>query len=268
VTVDFSGRTPFSHGPFEGELVSTLRLQIGRARLSRDSGSLGSSSPELRRRGPRVQTIGLEYSVESATGSLSADFAGLPGPGCAPLDACGAAGSLSYSLGPPTESVEVVGRRRVHGRGGGLGFALLALRQGRMSTRVEALSNTRDDSAGNGTTTTRVTLPDGTVCSDSVTGEAPSLDAGGRPLELLLGPSGGASFASVRTHCPGPAATDLTGGGGLASGRLDARTLGNDRIDLPLRSGGPLAGPGYAGSRSGEIVLHLRLRHAVAEVAP
>ena len=35
VTVDFTGRTPFAHGPFAGDLVSTLRLTIGRARLRR-----------------------------------------------------------------------------------------------------------------------------------------------------------------------------------------------------------------------------------------
>ncbi|MFL5910284.1 MAG: hypothetical protein ACJ768_06930 [Gaiellaceae bacterium] len=267
VTVDFAGRTPFAHGPFAGELVSTLRLTIGRARLIRESAdSTYSSPPPRRRRTRRVQTIGLQYDVESVSGGVRADFAGLPGPGCTPLDACGASGSVGYSLAATPEEVDVFGQRRVRGDGAGLGFALLALRQGRMHTRVEALSTRPDDFAGQGSATSRITLPGGSVCSDTATGEAASLDSGAHPLELLLGPSSQLGGDAVRTRCPGPSQADLAGGGALASGRLDARTLGNNRIDLPLRTAGPLVGPGYAGSRSGEIVLHLRLRHAGAQV--
>lgn len=268
VTVDFSGRTPFAHGPFAGELVSTLRLTIGRARLSRESADSGSSSPPRPRRTPRVQTIGLQYDVDSVSGGLRADFAGLPGPGCALFDACGASGSVGYSLAATSEEVDVLGQRRVRGDGGGLGFALLALRQGRMQTRVEALSIRPDDSAGQGSATARVTLPGGSVCSDSATGEAAPLDSGGHPLELVLGPSSQLGGDAVRTRCPGPSQADLAAGGALAAGRLDPRALGNHRIDLPLRTAGALVGPGYAGSRSGEIVLHLRLRHASARVVP
>ena len=268
-TIDFSGRTPFAHGPFAGELVSTLRLAIGRARLSREAPDSNYSSPPRRRRrrsAPRVQSIGLDYAVESVSGGLSADFTGLPGPGCAPLDACNSSGSLSYLLRSTSESVEIFGQRRVHGNGGGLGFALLALRQGRMRTRVEALSIGPDDSTGQGTASARVRLPDGTVCTDSATGPGAGLDSGGRPLELVLAPSGQGGADPLRTRCPGPSDADLGGGGGVAAGTLDARALGNDRIDLPLRTSGPLVGPGWAGSRSGEIVLHLRLRHAATGV--
>ena len=273
VTIDFSGRIPFAHGPFAGEVVSTLRLGVGRANPRRFDVGPRPSIPRRPRRpapGPRVQAIVLDYGVESTTGSLEAEFAGLPGPGCAPLDACGAAGRLTYSLGRPGAEVIVFGARRVHGRRGEFGFALLALRQGRMKVRTELEPTNPDtDSPAPGTVAARVALPDGTECRDSVTSPAPTLESAGAReggFGLVFASAQELGADALRTRCPGPSQADLSGGGALARAAFDPRTLGNDTIDLPLRTGGPLAGSGYGGTRSGEIVLHLRLRHALTEV--
>jgi hypothetical protein len=270
-TVDMSGRTPLRLGVFTGEVISTLTLRVGRAARRIEEVS-GRERRPRRPRLPRTQVVELDYVADGASGALTADFSGLPGPGCAPLDACGASGSVAYSLGRLDETFYVVGHRRVRGGGGGLGFALLALRQGRMDARLDVESEDEDGTNGQGstgTTSARVTLPDGTVCGDSVTGPVPAL-AGrrspSRALKVVLGPPDEGGADVLRTRCPGPEQADVAGTGPAASGTFDSRTLGQPRIDVPLRIGGAFAGPGYAGSRSGEIVLHLRLRHARAEV--
>lgn len=271
VTADFSGRTPLRSGPFTGQVISTLKVRIGRARLVRERrGASSPPEPPRRRRGPRRQLVGLDYGVVGVSGALGATFAGLPGPGCAPLDACGASGSVTWSLSRISARVLITGSRRVHGDGGGLGFGLLALRQGRMRVSLQAFSDDDSESAtSTGTASTRVTLPGGTVCTDSARGPAPELDGGvarSGALRITLGPVDEQGIDAVRTRCPGPLQTDMSAGGALAAGVLDPRTLGAKDIDLPLRTGGALVGPGYGGSRSGQIVLHLRLAHADQEV--
>lgn len=271
VTADFSGRTPLRSAAFTGEVISTLKLRVGRARLAREQRDASSPpEPPRRRSGPRRQLVGLEYGVVGVSGALGATFAGLPGPGCAPLDACGASGSVTWSMSRISARVLITGSRRVHGDGGGLGFGLLALRQGRMRVNLLAFSDDDTESAtSTGTASARVTLPDGTVCTDSASGPAPQLDGGvGRTgaLRVTLAPVDQPGLDAVRTRCPGPLQTDMSAGGALAAGVLDPRTLGEKTIDLPLRTGGALVGPGYAGSRSGQIVLHLRLAHADQEV--
>jgi hypothetical protein len=271
VAVDLSGRAPIRPGAFNGEVISTLRLTVGRAGRSH---SQQNGYAEVRsHRLPRTQVVLLDYAVDGVSGAVSTTFAGLPGPGCAPLDSCGVLGSVDYSLDRAPGTVHVLGHRRVHGGGGGLGFALLALRQGRMHARIafepEDNGDTTKVTGPTGTTTERMTLPDGTVCRDSVTGDAPPFGGevpGLGARALVLGPADQPGIDVLRTRCPGPAEADAVGAGGLAVAAPQTASLGRQEIDLPLRAGGAFAGPGYAGSRSGQIVLHLSLSRARAEV--
>jgi hypothetical protein len=100
-TVELSGRRAFTAGPFSGEVVSAVRVVVARARTrgARRPGILPRRPPRPRRRVvvARVRALALDYRITSVRGAVTSSFAGLPDPGCRPLDACALTGATTVT---------------------------------------------------------------------------------------------------------------------------------------------------------------------------
>jgi hypothetical protein len=258
-TIDLSARTRFVAGPFSGEVVSTVRVALGRARVVR-----ADFSPDVlrlpRRLGAerRFWVLDLHYRIAGVSGALMTDFRGLPDPGCRALGACGATGTSSYALGGVSGRIDVLaggalrrGQHRPTLRG-----ALRRLRRGALSAyAISRLSHAR------ATVNESVSSP-AASCSDSLFTEPPVIDSratdGGLVL-LLRSDDLGSLADSVRTRCPGPSQSDVLGGGSLAHGTIPFAQLGTGPLQVTAVSTRVFARNGYAGARRGRLLLDLEL---------
>jgi hypothetical protein len=258
-TIDLSARTRFVAGPFSGEVVSTVRVALGRARAARDD-----LSPEVLR-APRslggkrrYWLLDLQYRIAGVSGAIVTDFHGSPDAACRALGACGANGSSSYALKGVSGRIDVLaGGRLPHGRARpSFAAALRRLQAGKLSVYGQSrLWHAR------ATVSESVSSP-GRSCADSLFTEPPVVDsrraAGG--LVLLLRSDDLSSLAdALRTRCPGPSQSDVLGGASLAHGLIPAAELGAGTLRVKAASRRAFASNGYAGSRSGEFLLDLEL---------
>jgi hypothetical protein len=258
VAIDLSGRRPFAAGAFSGEVVSTLRLRTGRA-VSRDGdGAIEDEGDVEVRDEPPLAALALAYRVVGATGGVGIAFRGVPGPGCPPLDACGAEGSAEMT--PGTGSTLVVYSTRVVRGRTTRARELRALRAGR--TRAGGFAFLRA-----GTVAGTLRWADGSTCAD----RAPSprvpvlLQSGRRSATLRLVPADfgyeGEAADPLRSRCPGPGAADaLREGESLAVGRVPLAALGRRRVDAVVHAPpGPFDADGWSGEPRGTLTLELRL---------
>ena len=276
--LELHARRRFTAGPFSGELISTLQAApYGGIGFSQTSASQGSSGPGRPNHRQRFETIDLRYRI-SAAGSLVNDYAGLPNPDCQPFDACGASGSQTLTIDPASRSLELVGSLPVRAR----------------RTRAQILADLHSgrlpldfpDPVPLATVTSeRLAWPDGTTCTDSRRDEGlvalvgftlPSgwtayggsvyggsffgaADRPRRTLPVVIG-AGTQGGSPLRTHCPGPAAADLSDANGIIlAGRLPLSGLGTNSLSVALANAGAFAMPGYAGRRSGAVTLRMTL---------
>src|SRR5688500_6619775 len=90
-SVDLSARTRFVAGAFSGEVISTVKMTLGRARFVREDlspevlGELPGSADGPR----RYWILDVSYRIAGASGAIVTDFRGLPDPACRALGACG-----------------------------------------------------------------------------------------------------------------------------------------------------------------------------------
>lgn len=276
---DLSGETTFGAGPFSVTTISTLRalVTIGGSATGAGLGPIGliggtggsfsgtfpvGSPPQTHR--VLQESAAYDYRIQGVTGTLSTTFAGLAEPLCLPVGACNTTGELSESFaagGMITFSGSRTVKRRV-----GSAAALADLRAGRMrltdtfsATLIREVLGERLRAATGMTCTAQGQL--------AFTGQSRS---GGPGVdELLLGPGlqGGLGIPSadpVRTRCPGPSAEDVLGGrrAPLATGAVTAGELGASQLSVTLNGAGDFTGSGYAGTRSGSVVLTLALVRA------
>ena len=256
ITLDFSGRRPFSAGPFSGGVVSTLRI-MRRSRIERERRSRrrpvrppGRSSRAAAR---RVQ-VSLTRRIARISGTLVSFYRGLPLPACHVLDACGLSGrqdvTVDGSRGAMSVRVFAEGSRKAL-RGRGRAAVGEALRAGRL--RPEGTSY---EHGLRGTVTTSVGRDGGAPCREGRDLDLPALGVRGTSngLRISLGDEIGA--ASVRTRCPGPVTHDL-GRDWLAAATIPWGDLAGERR-LTVRLRPPAAtGDAFAVSSSGELILEL-----------
>jgi hypothetical protein len=258
-TVELSARTRFVAGPFTGEVISTVRVTFGRARVAR-----GDFSPDVLRlprssgSERRYWVLDLQYRIAGVSGAIVTDFRGIPDPSCQALGACAANGTSSYILKGVSGRIDVLAGSRL--RGGrhrpSVGTALRRLHRGGLSVYAQSrLWRAR------ATVSQSVTSPSGT-CSDSLFTEPPVVDSrdSQRGLVLLLRSDELGSLAdTVRTRCPGPSQSDVLGAGSLAHGSIPFAALGAPALEVTAASTRAFAGNGYAGSRRGQLRLELQL---------
>jgi hypothetical protein len=274
-TLDFASRRAFSAGALSGELVSTVRVLMGRPRLGNSyesSGSDRSVAPDGGTARPvYYEQLALTYRLEKVAGTVSAVFDGLPDPGCGPLDACGLHGTVEHAVSGGTGRLEVfAGRRRPAGTRVTLAGALKAARTGRLP--VNAFLTVRGLTAR---TTEETSRADGDTCRDTVDGLEADLSAGvgrraDRRIELTLtrdrGGFIGGGLDVLRTRCPGPSRSDIFGESSLGVGRIPYAALGTPALRVTLQRTGGFLSSAYVGSRRGGVTVDLRLLRATARL--
>jgi hypothetical protein len=257
--LDLGARSRFVAGPFSGEVISTVRIALGRAQVVRNR-----FSPGILRVPPghggrtRYSVLDLQYRITDVAGALVTDFHGLPDPACGALGACGTNGSSSYTLKGVSGRIDMTAVRRLRRgqRRPGLGSELRALRGGSLLPYAESrLWHAR------ATVAESVTSPAGS-CSDSLFTEPPIIDSRSTRKQLvLLVRSGdiGSLGDTLRTRCPGPSQSDVLRRGSLAHGGIALAAVGGKTIQVSLGSTLSFSKNGYAGSRHGQLQLQLEL---------
>ncbi len=275
-TLDLGGTVPFSAGPFSGRLISSLTLRpTGRGSSSSSgSGSSGSFTGHFFHRSSRhvsttkhslVELVELKYGLAVEPSSLDFAFRGDPGPFCGALDDCGARGDLSLTAPGQRTSLLLTAYRRVGSR--------RSPRQVRHDFYTQPWSFALGAFASlTATVQESFTWSGGLTCRDTVahapeaglpplaifgTGGSGAPPSARRRLTLVLQASGS---DALRTHCPGPASSDLVGQDQvLARGAFSFRHLRGRQETLDLTRPGRFAGEGYGGRRVGALRLRLSL---------
>lgn len=246
-TLDLGGRRPFSGHGFVGAAHSTIAVRIGRAKRQRT---------RERGNGSRVRTMTVRYAIESVDGALTTTFAGSADPAlCAPLDACGASGTVTAVPSPSPAGAATItavaeGRRPWRDLRAALGLS----RRGR-SNGVQLLGSATWEG---GTAAANVRVDGAPPCTDRV-----ELSAG---ILTLTGQRGrvGFDYANLpdvlRTRCPGPRGLDIASerGAWVAAGTIGARALGARRPILRLTRGTSFDVDGYAGRTEADLRIRLR----------
>jgi hypothetical protein len=258
--LDLSARTRFVAGAFSGEVISTVKMTRGRARVVREDlapevlGELPGPSTGPR----RYWILDVHYRIAGVSGGIVTDFRGVPDPGCRALGACGTLGSSTYSLQGVSGRIDVlaVGRIRRGRHRPSVSTALHRLRSGSLSVYADTrLWRAR------ATVSQLVTSPAGT-CSDSLFTEPPVIDsrANKTALVLLLRSDELGSLAdTLRTRCPGPSQPDVLKEASLAHGSIPFEAVGAPALQVPAGSTRAFTRNGYSGSRHGELRLDLEL---------
>jgi hypothetical protein len=256
--LDLSSRTKFAAGPFSGEVISTVRVAIGRARAVRKSrfpGVLRAPGGQGRK---RYWVLDVRYRIKGVTGALVTDFRGLPDPACRALGACGASGTSTYKLTGVSGRIDLLagtrlrrGRHRPSERA-----ALATVRRGLLPVYADTrLRHARASISES------VTSPDGT-CADSLFAEQPYIDARSddKAVVLLLRSFElGTLGDSLRTRCAGPSQQDVLKRAALAHGSIPLPALGSKRLEVVAGSARTFTRSGYTGSRGGQLRLGLEL---------
>jgi hypothetical protein len=241
--IDLSGSSAFASGGLAGRVESTIVLRVGQVRVPRQRRVL---RPPRRRSSnrPPLRSIAVEYRIARLTGSVPVDVTADPRT-CAPLDACGLAGTLTVSLGPARGEGYVFGYGRL---------PVAALRRAvglargpvpRKASVYGYLSWGR----GSGAVSAMLTRNGAPACRDSAAVRTGFLELRARGRRVTarfaggLASGGGAEL--LRTRCPGPLLTDLGRGTQFAVGRLPLRALGRRRLTLHLDRGARAVTPGY-----------------------
>ena len=254
---DMRGTRGFSAGPFSGTAASTMELRTSPGSGGFSSGSSAPSTVSTRR--VLTEYVNLRYRVSIVASTVGASFSGSPDPICVALDSCGTSGSVGFSAQPSTGNLTLTGFRTVPTRAS-RSHALRDLRAGRLVLLPSGVP-------APGEVTETLTWPDGSSCADTVARVAsvlfgdPRLPSGGTlPVSVLN--NGDPNVDLFRTHCPGPADTDIVGQNEiLASGSLTPGQLLSKHTAVTLENRGGLTGLGYVGERTGSITVELTLAH-------
>ena len=256
--LDLSARTKFAAGPFGGEVISTVRVAIGRARAVRKARYPGILRVPAGKGKRRYWLLDLQYRIKDVSGALVTDFHGLPDPACRALGACATSGTSTYKLTGVSGRIDLLaGTRLRRGRHRpAVRSALEAVKRGALPVYVDSRLWHARASISEG-----VTSPDGT-CSDSLFTEQPYIDARSddKAVVLLLRSFELGSLGdSLRTRCPGPSQQDVLKRASLAHGSIPLASLGSRALDVTAGSTRTFSRSGYSGSRSGQLQLRLEL---------
>jgi len=259
-TFDLRGTVPFVSGPFSGTLVSTLVLRPDRSESMSESSSGSGSTQGRPPHKVLIERVTLRYRLEPLADGLEIPFSGDPEPLCAPLDACGATGTLLVSTAGPSIPLTLTASRTV-ARRVGAHRALADLRRGRLGqpggfAQLPSLNVAETLSAA-----------DGSRCDASA-----SAQRSGAALSFG-GPFGGRGRGAatrvslpafgtelMRTYCPGPSSADVIGNSEvLGRATVPVAQLLRPQSDLVLTDPGSFSGFGYVGTRTGGIGFSMAL---------
>jgi hypothetical protein len=258
---EMSGSLSFGAGPFEVRVISNMRALV--SRIGGGSSGTGSypgpppgSYPKPHR--VLVEEAHVFYRATAVSGALVDSFAGSAAPLCEPLAACGTTGSVRLTINRVAEEFGFGGMRIVKRRVS-KSRALADLRAGRLPFGDNAYGLTPT-----ATLAGSVSGPGTSNCTSAI--RSSSLVAfASRPTsttdELFLRPYGVDNISSnqdpLRTRCPGPAGSTIVGNAAIADGSIPVSGLGAPVIELVLTNPGRFTGLGYAGTRTGSIVITL-----------
>ena len=265
-TFELTGTRAFVAGPFTGEVISAMEVTTSPASLSNSGGP--NVPPPKRVKPHRVfsEYTRLSYRVSAEPSALQFGFTGTSDPICQAFDACGTTGSIVLSLARPHSSL-VLSASRVVRKPGSYGTALRDFRRGLLPLDFDA----PDSISTSDVLTEQLTRADGSSCEDSVTDTGLQVQAGAssastNPLPFSLIDQDDFEADPLRTHCAGPAQTDifeLDSGFGFASpianGTLSPAQLLSPSTELALSAPGSFNTLGYSGTRGGALVLQLTL---------
>ena len=253
---DFSAEVPFSEGRFSGTIRSTLRIRF--AKGARAPVETFGGGPSGHSRLVRIVDVRAVYRVTGFAGSFTTSFAPLTDPPCAELDACGVAGSSTWSVDSAQGTVVVHARARARRGDRGVSGGLAAVRRGPASVAGEG------DLARNlGTTTADVRRSGGTPCHDTASTAAPGVAVFNDPARLLTFELDGEEAPPppadlLRTGCPGPLDEDVLGLDPAAVGSVPLDALGKSAITVRMTGSHRFSTKGYGGTSSLDFDLGLR----------
>ena len=215
-----------------------------------------------------VEQVTLRYRVATLPETLGISFSGSSDPFCAALDSCGATGTLQLGL-PGYRNTLVITASRVVKKRVSARQAIADLRRGRLF--IEGGAPSHSPGSVPVFVQERFVGQDGFRCQDSTTSSQAALIFGGFPggsprtglPMLLIDPS---EAGLLRTHCPGPADSDLIGQGAVmvARGSFGLAQLLRRQSVVALTNPGAFSGLGYVGSRGGAIELSMSLEQVSA----
>jgi hypothetical protein len=256
---DLSATHTFGSGPYIVTLKSTIRARrpsgpvIGGLQLGGGSG--GDESTGSKAHKGLVEQVSLDYRITTTSGAVTTTFAGRPDPFCLPLDACGASGTLTNAISGISSRLEFDAQRVVEQRASRR-RALADLRSGRLPLQEtgdpvgDVLSANVGWSAGSDCTQ-RIRQFNALIIDVTESGD-------GRTALFRLATD--RTEDPFRTACAGPGAADVLGSSDtLARASLPLRQLGASSLRVPISGHGRFVSGSYAGARSGDVTLGLRL---------
>lgn len=267
-SIDLRARAPFSSGPFEGEVISTLFLRTKQEGAIDQGRSTGTTTPPARV--IRFGFVTASYAIESLSGDVGYALTGAAEPECGPFDTCGLEGELMLHPNLRQGSIRFDTARRLPTGRETVASGLRALRQGRARGFGESrLGPPFDPDAGDDEPSvafplTEISTPaGGATCSDTGSYADPGLNINRRRagFAIALVHGGNSDPDPLRTRCPGPLSADV---GTLARAIVPASAIGQPRIELTLEPATGFTAAGLRGVGRGELKLSLRLTSARA----
>jgi hypothetical protein len=255
LAVNLAGGGTFAGHGLRGTVTSTVRLRLGAPQR-------GEEEDHPRLRMERVRYLSNRFRVTEVRGEVALDVRGRADRReCAPLDACGLAGSLRVVPRATAGSVDLTARGAARlGRRSAL--AAVGLRPGPAPPGVRVFGS--GFWAGAGLLVASIGPEGGaTPCRDSVLlrhGLLTFEPVAGRQLRIsFYGAVAGfpAFGAGARTRCAGPL---LGGVAPLAEAEVPVRAFGSRRLELPLTRPTTIEDDGWtiAGRSAVTVVLERR----------
>ncbi|MEA2410804.1 MAG: hypothetical protein QOC77_1365 [Thermoleophilaceae bacterium] len=254
--LDFSADGEFASHGLAGTLHSNVVLHVGKG--SNLLQSQQQAAPPPGTRSQRTRYLEVSYRIASVSGRVVTSVRGLADPDlCGPLDSCGLLGTLTTAPSSSTGDGSVIAFGSAKHTKRDLRRAL-GLAPGPVPRGVQRVGFFEWEDAGSvASDLTRAGAP---ACADST-----PLAGGGL---LDLGFSGAHATARydggdvtlggdpLRTRCPGPSASDATGG--LAVGTVPLAALGARRATLRLTRGTSFHANGYRGATRPDLTVVIR----------
>jgi hypothetical protein len=238
--IDLSGSTEFAAGGLVGTAVSTLVVEVDQ--MTRRVRRRRSRPPRRDRGRPPIRTASVEYRVTGVTGSIPIDVLADP-RACAPLDACGLAGSLTVTPRPADGEVYLYayGRLTKEALRRALGVAPGPAPR---RARLYGYASLNRDAGSVAAALERDGAP---ACRDTVALQRSTLELRVRDghVTAVYGGAEQGGFDVLGTRCPGPLDADLGRRNGLASGRIPLSAFGRRRLTLHLDRGTSRTTPGF-----------------------
>jgi hypothetical protein len=254
--LDFSADGKFSAHGFSGTLHSDVIMLVRKGVSPDDDGDVGEQGPVVRHR-----LLTVNYRVERVSGSIVTAFRGLSDPDlCAPLDACGVAGTLTLAQSARSGEAALLASARARRHSSADLRRALGLLPGPREPGIRA-GGYAEWGRGSGSVTAELTRDGAPDCRDSVPVAGRgylSLRVRGRVVVASYGTPAGGSGDAMPTRCQGPSGEDIASGRPLATGSLPLSAFRHRQVTIHLDQGIGFRGDGYRGRTRPDLSVVLR----------